>query len=330
MSIGSGCTGGSGTLSPSEKAATARLLEYVKYTQRGATPALQAISQAPASATMAIDAASRASLEITRTANSNSSSNSNSGASRSLLSLLRHTHTSAGGRLLSARLSAPLTDVAAIDARLETVDLFRRDEEGLSLSGEVGDLLKGCGDMERALQRLALGRGGPRDLVCLASALRKGSELLRVLEPVVGARSSGGAWARTGTGARRALDIPFTEDPLAASSPSAALLGRLGAALVKEPRANVSDGGFIRAGYHAELDQWRSLSKDASAHVKQLESRYRELTGAPNGKLSVKHNFILGYFVEVRTAGWDIESCEALALSPPSSSANAAFTESRS
>eukprot|EP00941_MAST-03F_sp_MAST-3F-sp1_P003672 g3672.t1 len=296
-------------ISPAERSAKDLLLRYVHHTQRGAAPLIRPLSRATASTVMSIDAASRNSLELTQaqpvwSAPSSSSPfyTSSSTGSRSpttLLTLLQNTATAAGSRLLSSRLSSPLTDAEMINRRLDTVECFRRDIDG-QMASNIGEILTGCGDMERALQRLSLGRGGPRDLSCILGTLRKGSALVQALQPL--------------DIYRKDLDIPIINDPLQQGSSTATLVELLGDALVEEPRANVSDGGFIRPGFSTELDKWKSLARDASVHVKRLAEKYRQVTGAPTSKLAIKHNFILGYFVEVRTSGWDIDACPAFVL----------------
>jgi DNA mismatch repair protein MutS len=263
---------GFGDFAPAEIAALGLIAAYIETTQAGKAPVLKPPRRGAESEFMAIDPATRWSLEIDR---------SQAGAREgSLLAAIDRTVTAGGARLLAARLSRPLVDPAAIDRRLDAVGFFVEDRP---LRRDARDLLKGAGDMARSLSRLALGRGGPRDLGALRHGLRTGLEL-------------NGLFAA----AREPLNAPPAEiaEALAALSLGPALkelLDDLGRGLGDELPFLARDGGFVAAGYRPELDQARALRDDSRKVVAALEVEVQAQAGVP---LKVKHNAVLGYFLE--------------------------------
>ena len=254
-----------------ELAALAGLIDYLDETQKGALPRLSPPRRETASAVMAIDAATRASLELTRT---------QSGDKRgSLLGVIDLTVTAAGARLLAEDVGAPLTDIAAIDARLDLVDWFLDDTV---VRARTRDLLKATPDLERALSRLSVGRGGPRDLAAVRAGLTQALALKDLL---------------AGAAAGRLTPCAMLAAQLAAIGPHGALVDHLARALVAEPPLAVADGGFIAPGFDAALDELRSLSADGRRAVAALEARYRDETGVAG--LKIRHNNLIGYHVEV-------------------------------
>src|SRR5216684_4165528 len=224
---------GLSAMSRLEATAAAAAVTYIDRTQVGKRPPLSPPSREAAGTTMAIDPATRANLELTRTL---------AGERRgSLLDAIDCTVTPAGSRLLAQRLAAPLTDSAAIARRLDAIATFVADP---AIRDELRTTLRAAPDMSRALARLSVGRGGPRDL----AGLRDGV--------------------------------------LAADS---ALAGQL--PLIKR------DGGFVREGYEAALDETRNLRDASRLVVAAMQARYADLTGVKG--LKIRHNNVLGYFVEV-------------------------------
>eukprot|EP00501_MAST-03F_sp_TOSAG23-6_P001334 GSMAST32.ASY1.ANO1.1383.1 assembled CDS len=269
------------SLSQVERSGVELILQYVNHTQCGSKPTLRPLTQISPKDCMVIDAASRVSLELTTSSNQ-------SRGNDTLLSKLRNTLTAAGGRELSARISAPLTDVNTINRRLETVSIFFKDLDDICDTAKR--ILKQCGDMERSLQRLALGRGSPRDLKCIGTTIKQASELRHVT---------------------KTFDIPYVIDPLLPNSELIDLYTSLNDALVEDKiPANINLGGFIQDGFNKFVDEKRNLRRDASEHVKAVEEEYKAELSCPPSKLSIKQNNMLGYFIEVRTSGWDIESCQ--------------------
>jgi DNA mismatch repair protein MutS len=266
--------GAFGGFSRPELAAIGAVLRYVDLTQLGKKPVVRPPRRMGAGATLIIDAASRSSLELVR-----STSGEKTG---SLLDAIDRTVTGAGARELAARLAAPLSDPRAIEARLDAVALFVEDE---GLRESLRTALKGAPDLARAVSRLAFGRGGPRDLVGIAQGL---------------------ASAETAAGHLRAKAdaVGFPEDVARLlgriDGRGADLLALLLAALVDEPPHLRRDGGFVRPGFRASLDDAQKLRDDSRRVMAELEARYIELSGIKT--LKVRHNNILGYFIEVTQA----------------------------
>ncbi len=260
-----------GAFSRPELSAIAALLKYVELTQIGRRPMLRPPRRTGAGSVLVIDAASRASLEILR-----STSGEKSG---SLLASLDRTVTGAGARELAGRLSSPLTDPHAINARLDAVGFLMERE---TLREDVRGALKATPDMARALARLALQRGGPRDLGAVRDAIIQGQRCASLL-----------------TSAARGIGLPqelqTTTERICAVDPD---LGEtLSNALGDELSHQRRDGGFVRAGFRPELDEARQLAEDSRKVMAALEARYIDETGVKS--LKIRHNNILGYFIEV-------------------------------
>jgi DNA mismatch repair protein MutS len=247
-----------------ERAALGAIIDYLELTQRGRLPLLRPPIREMPGGIVQIDAATRRNLEITRALDG--------GRENTLLASVDRTLTGAGARLLEARLVAPSTDVATIRARQDAVARLASDPD---LTADLRALLRRVPDLERALGRLALDRGGPRDL----AAIRDGLGLAAALAGTLGE------------------DLP----PLLAEA-RARLLGhealadRLAAALVAEPPSLARDGGFVAPGHDAELDETRTLRDEGRSVIASLEAEYRRLSGIAS--LKVRHNNVLGYFVE--------------------------------
>ncbi|HUI19614.1 MAG TPA: DNA mismatch repair protein MutS [Methylocella sp.] len=262
---------GLGALSSAEIAAAAVAILYIERTQMSAHPALNLPSRASCDARMDIDGATRSNLELTRTL---------SGAREgSLLAAIDRTVTAAGSRLLAERLAAPLTAPQEIERRLDAVSFFA-DEPGLRKDIRLS--LKAAPDMIRALSRLALDRGGPRDL----AALRDG---LEAAQTVAQKLSHAGTLPVELSGAREAAE---GLDP--------AFAARLRHALAETLPLNRRDGGFVRAAYDKSLDEFRAMRDESRGVIAALQARYCELTECK--QLKLKHNHFLGYFVEVPQA----------------------------
>lgn len=264
-----------GAFSRAEIAAAGAALAYVERTQFGARPPLSPPVRDSGSATMLIDAATRANLELTRTLSGERAG--------SLLATIDRTVTPGGARLLAERLAGPLTDPTAIAARHDAVEaLIAQPTLRDNLRREL-DLVP---DIARALARLSLDRGGPRDLAALGAGLTAARAIAHSLSghydlPEVLAQA-----ART----------------LAATDP--ALPDRLTEALAEDLPLNRRDGRFVRDGYDPALDELRLLQVDSRKVIAQLQARYAGETGCRT--LRIKHNSMLGYFVEVpQAAGED-------------------------
>jgi DNA mismatch repair protein MutS len=272
--LGVGDLGAFGAFSRAELAAVGALLRYVDLTQIGRKPVVRPPRRIGAGTALTVDAASRASLELTR-----ATSGEKAG---SLLDAIDRTVTGAGARELSARLAAPLTDPRAIEARLDAVAML---VEADTLREALREALKGAPDIARAISRLAFARGGPRDLAAIAQGLAAAGAVARHL----GAKAGGLGLPEEIEHLRKRLD-----------GRAADLGAMLAAALVDDPPHLKRDGGFVRAGFRAALDEARALRDDSRRVMAELEARYVALSGVKT--LKVRHNNILGYFIEVTQA----------------------------
>ncbi len=272
---------GFGDFTRAECGALGALLNYVSLTQAGRIPALNPPRRAAASEVMAIDAATRISLEILST---------QAGARKgSLLWSVDNTVTGPGARLLAARLSAPLTDSAAIRNRHDAIAFFQNET---ALCDDVRADLKETPDAARALSRLGMERGGPRDLGALRDALMMARKIANLLVESFGASPAPVALA----GAVSALEDKDGEG-------FSALIQRLKEAIGDNLPMLARDGGFIAKGYDPGLDSVRMLRDESKRIIAGLETRYRDLTGLK--ALKVRHNNVLGYFVETTAAHGD-------------------------
>ncbi|MHA6722192.1 DNA mismatch repair protein MutS [Sphingomonas sp. RS2018] len=258
---------GFGTIGRAGLAAAGGLIAYLDHTAKGALPFLRPPVVVRAEGVMAIDAATRDSLEICQS----------QGGTRpgSLLDAVDRTVTGAGARMLGADLAAPLMDRTAIDARLALVARFH-DDPGLR-EGLRADL-RALPDIGRAIGRLAAGRGSPRDL----GQLRDGLD---------------GAW-RLGERLGKLSDAPpLLADLAPRLRGHGALIDLLTRALVPMPPIDAMQGGYIAAGYDAALDDLRDTGAGGRRAIAALEADYRTRTGT--AALKIRHNGVLGYHVEV-------------------------------
>ncbi len=265
-----------GSFSRAELSAAAALIAYIDKTQISKRPPIEPPRRLSDGDAMRIDAATRANLELFRSVSGNRQG--------SLLAAIDRTRTAGGSRLLAERLATPLTDAAAIAGRLDLVEFFVERPE---LRKDIRAGLAAVPDMLRALSRIGLDRGGPRDL----DMVRAGAEGARsIRERLQEATADGGdappaGLARLGEG-------------LAKLPP--ALAETLAAALADDLPLLKRDGGFVRAGYAAALDEARALRDESRRVIAGLQARYAGETGVR--ALKIKHNNVLGYFVEVTAA----------------------------
>ncbi|WP_242395613.1 DNA mismatch repair protein MutS [Anaeromyxobacter oryzisoli] len=247
-------------------AAAAAALAYLVDTQRAAPAHVDRIARLHTDDVLLLDEATRTNLELERTL---------SGGRRkgSLLALLDRTVTAPGGRRLAEFLRYPLTDLVRIDARLDAVD----ELVGSAVAREdLAAALRPVADLERLLSRLVLRQGTGRDLRALCGALLA----LPALADVLAAR--GATLLRDGGGRLRGLE------PLAA---------HLDRAVAEEPPATLKEGGLVRRGFSAELDEIVAIAEDGKGYIASLEARERERTGI--GSLKVRFNKVFGYYLEV-------------------------------
>ncbi len=258
-----------GEFSRAEVAAAGSLLDYVELTQKGKLPRLFSPKRVRSGAVMEIDAATRRNLELTQSLTG--------GRKGSLLATVDRTVTGAGARMLGSRLAAPLTDPKAIASRLDMVSWFVQ-EDGRRM--DLRASLRQCPDIERGLSRLTVGRGGPRDLAGIRDALREASRLKLLLSTV------------------NPDQIPLgINNCIQGLGDHSALCDTLQSALLDELPLLARDGGFIANGYAPELDEYKQLRDDSRKLIAGLQADYAQKTGVST--LKVKHNNVLGYFIEV-------------------------------
>lgn len=258
-----------GAFGRAELAAAGALVDYVELTQKGKFPSIKPPQPVAATDVMSIDAATRRNLELTRTMAGERGG--------SLLAVIDRTVTGTGGRKLAADISSPLTRPEAIHRRLDMVDYFERND---GRREAMRDILRRCPDTERALSRLSLGRGGPRDLAVIRDGLAETAYL-------------------------RATLTQSEFDPLAEGLETAAndlgfhaeIVELLTLALAPDVPLLARDGGFIARGYRADLDELKILRDESRRHIANLQASYAEQVTIPS--LKIKHNNVLGYFIEI-------------------------------
>ncbi|MBV9376095.1 MAG: DNA mismatch repair protein MutS [Alphaproteobacteria bacterium] len=266
---GVGVLDGFGNFGRAEVAAAGALVDYVGLTQQGKTVHLDRPRQVAPASVMQIDAATRRNLELMATLAGERKG--------SLLATIDRTVTAAGARLLTEHLAAPLTEVPGIAARLDAVEFFVDRPE---LRVDLRERLKCCPDIERALTRLSLGRGGPRDLAALRQSLGETAALRDML-------------AKPGF-------VPLPEQLAVAQrglGEHGLLVERLGRSLAAELPPLARNGGFVAAGYSDELDEYRALRDESRRMIAALQTRYSGKTSI--GALKIRHNNVIGYYIEV-------------------------------
>jgi DNA mismatch repair protein MutS len=258
---------GLGSPSRAELAAAGGLLAYLDATQKDGGILLDAPRRVERTSHMAIDAATRESLELTRSVSGS--------VAGSLLGEIDRCQTAAGRRQLAADISAPLTDKGAIELRLALVQWLH---DNALRRERIRSSLKAMPDFARALARLAAGRGSPRDLALLRDGLGAAAELRREIET-------------------EADQPELLQTLLPLLGGHGALVDRLRIALVESPPLDASKGGYIAEGFDAALDALRDASSNGRRAIAALEARYRDSTGIAS--LKIRHNAVLGYHVEV-------------------------------
>ncbi len=258
-----------GTLTVVEAAAVASILYYIERTQKGLNVPLSPPQQASTSHNMLLDAATRANLEITQTLQGQFAG--------SLLHVVDETVTGAGARLLLDWVSQPTIHLPTIHARQNAVAFAIEHEKWRSA---VRACLKAAPDIARALTRLSMERGGPRDMRAIAGALSIAAQIETLFARV------------------ECTDIALLQEILAVLKLlPMELIEHLNAALVDEPPLSPHDGGYIRAGFDAELDEIRSLRDHSTQIIAQMEANLRAQTTIRS--LKIRHNNVLGYYIEV-------------------------------
>jgi DNA mismatch repair protein MutS len=255
---------GFGSFSRAELAAMGAIADYLDLTQKGRMPLLRPPVREAAGGAMQIDAATRRNLELTQALSG--------GREGSLLAAIDRTVTAGGARLLERRISAPSRDLAVIHARQAAVAHLARDPR---LTADLREALRRAPDMDRALSRLALDRGGPRDLAAIRAGLTQGAAIAALLGD-----------DSVQVLAEAARDLTGHD----------ALIDLLDDALVAEPPLLARDGGFVATGHDAVLDETRRLRDEGRGVIAAMQADYIAETGVTS--LKIKHNNVLGYFIE--------------------------------
>ncbi|WP_025051794.1 DNA mismatch repair protein MutS [Sulfitobacter noctilucae] len=254
-----------GQFERAEISAMGALIDYLDITQKGKLPLLRPPQKENAARSVQIDTATRRNLELTHALNG--------GKAGSLLALMDRTSTAAGARLLEQRISSPSRTLETITARLDAISFGC---EHSRIRQEQRETLRKVPDLDRALSRLALDRGGPRDLAAVRNGLTQASHLHRTLSQI---------------------DLP---DLLASAATGLAnhdaLNDLLDEALIAEPPLLMRDGGFIASGFNEELDEARKLRDEGRSVVAAMQVKFVSDTGISS--LKIKHNNVLGYFIE--------------------------------
>ncbi len=258
---------GFGSFSRAEIASLGSLLDYILITQVGKSPYLRSPQKEDGGSGLLIDAATRTNLELTRKLSGEKDG--------SLLSVIDFTVTAAGARLLMGRLAQPLAQAAGIEARLDEIGFFT---DAPPLRENLRQRLKSMPDLERALGRLALGRGGPRDLAAVRDGLNCAEAIGNLLDMDV-------LPANIRAAATRIKTIPHD------------LVHELEHGLADEMPLLARDGNFIRQGYNAELDTARTLRDDTRQVIAGLQKQYSDKVAVKN--LKIRHNNMIGYYIEV-------------------------------
>jgi DNA mismatch repair protein MutS len=259
-----------GSFDRAEVAAMGALVDYLHLTQRGRLPLLRAPVREALGGAMQIDAATRRNLELTQALSG--------GREGSLLAAIDRTVTAGGARLLERRLSAPSLDLGVIHARQAALSCLLDDP---TRRDRLREALRRVPDMDRALSRLALDRDGPRDMTAIRAGLEQAESIAGLL----------------------------TESPPLLAEAARSLVGHadlvalLTRALVAEPPLLTRDGGFVAPGFDPELDETRALRDEGRGVIGRMQAEYVEKTGIQG--LKIKHNNVLGYFIETTTTHED-------------------------
>jgi DNA mismatch repair protein MutS len=257
---------GLGAFNRAEMSAMGAIIEYLQITQKGKLPLLSRPRRELNSSFMAIDTATRKNLELTKGLSSGNKSGS-------LLSVIDQTLTSGGARLLEKRISSPSTNLDEIKKRLNSIDFMIADAE---LSYSLQSELRKVPDLDRALSRISLDRAGPRDLVAIRNGLRQSSIITKMLSN---------------------FSLPMLIEEKSAVFPDQdKFLNLLTEALSDEPPILTRDGGFIREGFDPKLDEARRLRNEGRKVIAEMQMGYVEESGIQS--LKIKHNNVLGYFIE--------------------------------
>ena len=262
-----------GNFARSEISAAGVLMDYIENTQKGKMPRIMSPIKVYEAHVMEIDGATRRNLELLETISGDKSA--------SLLGTIDRTITGAGGRLLSYHLSNPLKDMYEINERLDVIEFFTNF---IHIKNDLRSLLKAIPDIERALSRLSLGRGGPRDLAGLKQAL----QVVPQVKALIISSNKQDELSK----------LPHAiENMVGRLGFHSSLVDRLDQSLAEELPLLARDGGFIREGFYPPLDDIKNIKDNSQRIIIDLQAKYTSSTGISN--LKIKYNNVIGYFIEV-------------------------------
>ena len=264
-----------GAFTKPEVIASGLLLDYVESTQKGKIPRIEKPIKLHENKVIEIDGATRRSLELTESLTGNKNA--------CLFGVLDRTITGSGGRLLHNRIANPLLDIAEINNRLDAIEFFR---ENNSVREDFREMLRSCPDIERAVSRLSLGRGGPRDLANIGQGLNLVPQIKNLLSD----------FSHKPDGQMIKDMPPAVKDILDRLGYHQELVDKIIASLDEDLPLLARDGGFIKEGYYPPLDEIRHIKNDSHQMLMEMQGRYIQDTGIP--QLKIKYNNVIGYFVE--------------------------------
>ncbi|WP_264705577.1 DNA mismatch repair protein MutS [Wolbachia endosymbiont (group A) of Gymnosoma rotundatum] len=287
--------GSIGNFSKVEIMACGALLEYVRVTQRGSIPRLEFPKTYKQQNFMLIDASARRNLELFSTQFGEKKG--------SLISVIDHTVTASGGRLLKQMLASPLACSKAINLRLSTAQFFVNNHEPRR---KIREILSNIPDIERSLSRLILGRGSPKDMNLLKIGLGKTLELSEFLCKIESGENGSlpqqyVIQTEIQPASRAGITVKSDESELSTIHKSLGnhkdLFELLNSAILDNNLSSVKEGGFIHSKYNSELSELSYVLNNSNKLITKLRESYRDLTGI--AALKILHNNILGYYVEV-------------------------------
>ena len=255
------------------KEAVATLLDYLHSTVMTDLTHLNKLTYLDASENLVVDTYTLRNLEITRNLR-------DGGKKDTLLAVLDFTETAMGSRLLKKWLEYPLLGIVAIDRRLDAVEELTQN---IALRGNIRKDCKEIHDFERLLTRIEVGTANARDLIALKVSLKC---LPQIQQDIAGVKAEILANCRQ--------NIKSFAD----------LVDLLQRSLIDEPGISLRDGGIIKSGYNAELDEYRRIAHDSKAMLQEIEEREKQATGIKT--LKIGYNKVFGYYIEVRNSGKDL------------------------
>ena len=264
-----------GAFTKPEVIASGLLLDYIESTQKGKIPRIEKPIKLHENKVIEIDGATRRSLELTESLTGDKSA--------CLFGVLDRTITGAGGRMLHNRIANPLLDIEEINNRLDVIEFFR---ENNSVRNDFREILRSCPDVERAVTRLSLGRGGPRDLANIGQGLNLIPQIKNLLAD----------FSQKPDGQMIKDMPPAVKDILERLGYHNDLVNKILSALDEDLPLLSRDGGFIKEGYYPPLDEIRHIKNDSHKMLMDMQARYIKDTGIL--QLKIKYNNVIGYFVE--------------------------------